>query len=145
MYLLLFDGGFRKVSEREPGRGSIGVVLRDPRDRAVPGGEISEEIERVPDQQSAEFRALIEGLHLARRKKISYVAVFSNSRTLVNQINERVGVGDEDQEDLCEEAIRELKRFEGWQISWIPQEWNEDAHGLASDALDARESGDSIT
>jgi ribonuclease HI len=139
-YLLLIDGGWR-----EPGRGSIGVVLKDPRDRDVPDGEISAEIEQVPAQQRAEFRALIEGLHLAHRKNIEYLAVFSNSMTLVNQVTGRFGIKDEDNDDLRSEASRELEKFTGWQISWIPKEWNLDAHGLASRAFEGDDGRDATT
>jgi hypothetical protein len=54
------------------------------------------------------------------------VAVFSDSRTLVNQVN-RLWKSSGHLAEYCEKAWNALAEFSGWQMSWIPRKWNERA------------------
>jgi len=73
-YLLNTDGGMvndgRRSSDDEPGEAAIGVVLRDSDDRPVTTFK-----ERIGPEtiQGAEYRALIEGLEIARGLKIGKI------------------------------------------------------------------------
>ena len=64
------------------------------------------------------------------QKRLPYVAVFSDSANVVNQItrgwnkNERATA-------LYDEAKEALKPFKAWQLSWVPREMNRDADKLS--------------
>ena len=60
---------------------------------------------------------------MAKDREVDFIATFSDSRTLVNQVNgvwERGG----DFRQLCEEACEILMRFKRVAVSWVPREWN---------------------
>ena len=65
---------------------------------------------------------------------MDYLAVFSDSRILVNQINRLSNAGDNlaKLRDKAEEALRD---FKGRQVSWVPRNWNKEADALANKAL----------
>lgn len=100
----------------------------------VDDGEISRTVGLIPDPHTVEYHALLAGIELARGRGIDYVAVFSDSRTLVNQVNNIWGRR-EHLEKLCLDAQEALSQFKGVQMSWIPREWNKRADELASQAL----------
>jgi ribonuclease H / adenosylcobalamin/alpha-ribazole phosphatase len=104
----------------------------------VEGAEFSRTIGPVPDPHSAEYQALLAGLELAKGHTIDYIVVFSDSRTLVNQVN---GLWkSKDHLARYEKQARvALKSFKGWQVSWIPREMNRDADALVDDALASAE------
>ncbi len=52
--------------------------------------------------------------------------MFSDSRILVNQVN-RLWNSSGHLSEYCETARNALAEFAGWQMSWIPREWNERA------------------
>lgn len=133
---LLFIDGSKDANDptTKKGKASIDVRLMDPSGRTEID-RISESIASVSQPHEAEYRALLAGLQLALNQSppLQYVAVFSDSRTVVNQVNgnwkSRGPLG-----KLRAEVIEMFKRFPptGVQVSWIPREWNE-AHKLASD------------
>src|SRR4051794_29623030 len=99
-YLLHIDGSNRK--------GTIGALLKEPNGTAISGAELSERIgSPVTGPTMAEYRALLRGLELAREHNVNYVAVFSDSRTLVNQVNRLSNAGD-NLAKLCDEAQEAL-------------------------------------
>src|SRR3954462_2785005 len=81
-YLLKADGsGTGTVGN--PAQGAIGVVLRDPDGQLI--REISKPI--VPAINTvAEYRALIEGLKLARSRGIQRIRVYLDSELVVEQV-----------------------------------------------------------
>ncbi len=83
-YLLFIDGGTRAS---EPGRaeGAIGVILQEP-DCGSVLATVAEKVGPVGSPHEAEYRALIRGLKLAAEKRLPYVAAFSDSANVVNQI-----------------------------------------------------------
>src|SRR6266550_2682223 len=90
-YLLQADGSGTGTIDN-PAQGAIGVVLRDP------DGHPIEDISRPIGpaiNTVAEYRALIEGLKLARRYKIQRIRVFLDSELVVDQVNGRAKVGKE--------------------------------------------------
>ena len=131
-YLLHIDGSNRK--------GTIGALLKEPNGTAIPGAELSERIGPVTGPTMAEYRALLRGLELARERNVNYVAVFSDSRTLVNQVNRLSNAGD-NLAKLCDEAQEALRSFKGSQVSWVPRSWNKEADALASKATGSNPPG----
>jgi ribonuclease HI len=137
LYLLHIDGGKRASAAGEMGDGAIGALLKEPNGTAIPGAELSERIGPVESPTTAEYRALLRGLELARERGVNYLAVFSDSRILVNQMNRLWNAGD-NLAPLRYEAEEMLKTFKGTQVSWIPRNWNKEADALVNTAFGTR-------
>src|SRR3954449_11826254 len=90
-YLLKADGSGTGTTDN-PAQGAIGVVLRDPDGQLIK--EISKPIGPAINTV-AEYRALIEGLKLARSRGIPRIRVFIDSETVVEQVNGRAKVDKE--------------------------------------------------
>ncbi len=130
-YLLNTDGSGTGTTEN-PAQGAIGVVLRDP--NGYPVAEISKWIGPVINTV-AEYQALIEGLKLARSRRIQRVRVFLDSEVVVDQVNGRAKVGKEHIKPLHTEACSLLQEFPNIRVSWVPRKWNAEADALATKAL----------
>ena len=115
----------------EKAEGAIGAVLKEPNGMLIEGATISERIGPVIDPHTAEYEALLRGLTLAKAHGVEYIAVFSDSRTVVNQVTERWDA-DDHLEDYAERASDALKSFADWQLSWIPRKMNQ----IADDQVD---------
>jgi len=87
-YLLNADGSGTGTTDN-PAQGAIGVVLRDPDGHRI--AEISKRIGPAINTV-AEYRALIEGLKLARSRGIQRIRVFLDSELVVDQVNDRAKV-----------------------------------------------------
>ena len=88
----------------------------------------------VGSPHEAEYRALIRGLNLAAEKGIRYIAAFSDSANVVNQIADRWNKNERAIE-LYEEVKKAFEPFKGWQLSWVPREMNRDADKLVDQAF----------
>jgi ribonuclease HI len=133
-YLLKTDGSGTGTTDN-PAQAAIGVVLKDP------DGHLIKEISRPIGpaiNTVAEYRALIEGLELARRYKIQRIRVFLDSELVVDQVNGRAKVGKEHIRPLHAEACSLLQGFPNHRVSWIPRKWNAEADALANKALPGR-------
>src|ERR1019366_7368092 len=130
-YLLNADGSGTGTTDN-PGQGAIGVVLRDPDGHLI--AEISKRIGPAINTV-AEYRALIEGLKLARSRGIQRIRVFLDSELVVDQLNGRAKVRKEHIRPLHTEACSLLQEFPNIRISWVPRKWNAEADALATKAL----------
>ena len=130
-YLLNADGSGTGTTDN-PAQGAIGVVLRDPDGHLI--AEISERIGPAINTV-AEYRALIEGLKLARSRGIQRIRVFLDSELVVDQVNGRAKVRKEHIRPLHTEACSLLQEFLNIRISWVPRKWNAEADALATKAL----------
>ena len=133
-YLLNTDGSGTGTADN-PAQGAIGVVLKDPDGHLI--AEISERIGPAINTV-AEYRALIEGLKLARRREIQRIRVFLDSELVVDQVNGRAKVGKEHIRPLHAEACSLVQEFPNIRISWVPRKWNAEADALATKALVGR-------
>ena len=133
-YLLNTDGSGTGTIDA-PAQGAIGVVLRDPDGHPI--AEISKRIGPAINTV-AEYRALIEGLKLARSRGIERICVFLDSELVVDQVNGRAKVGKEHIRPLHTEACSLLQEFPNIRISWVPRKWNAEADALATKALPGR-------
>jgi ribonuclease HI len=131
-YLLFIDGG-KRANEQGQAEGAIGVILQEPDCGAVLVRE-AEEVGRVGSPLEAEYRALIRGLKLAAKEELPYIAVFSDSASVVNQVMDRWNKNERATE-LYEEAKEALRPFKRWQLSWVPREMNRDADKLVDQAF----------
>lgn len=86
----------------------------------------------------AEYRALIEGLKLARSRGIQRIRVFLDSELVVDQVNGRAKVLKVHIRPLHTEACSLLQEFPNIRISWVPRKWNAEADALATKALPGR-------
>jgi ribonuclease HI len=133
-YLLKADGSGTGTIDN-PAQGAIGVVLRDP------DGELVEKISKPIGpaiNTVAEYRALIEGLKLARSHGIQRIRVFLDSELVVDQVNGRAKVGKEHIRPLHAKARSLRQEFPDIRISWIPRKWNAEADALATKARPGR-------
>jgi ribonuclease HI len=130
--VLKTDGGIA-AEEGASGPAAIGVVLKDPKYRDV--DEISREIGWAKNHHVAEYKALIEGLELARRHGIDQIRVFLDSTLVVNTVNGDWKLEPEHLKDLCTMASVLVKEFADIKLCWVPREMNPEADALASRAL----------
>ena len=133
--MLHIDGGNKASAAGEMGRGCDWGPAQRTEWHRHPWAELSERIGPVESPTTAEYRALLRGLELARERDVNYLAVFSDSRNLVNQMNRLWNAGD-NLAKLRDEAEEALRDFKGWQVSWVPRIWNKEADALANKALD---------
>ena len=116
------------------GRAAIGALLRTR--RLVTVDQISKVIGPAT-HNVAEYRALIEGLKLARDYGIRRIRVFMDSELVVDQVNGVSAVRQARLSELHEVACSLVALFESIRISWVPREMNAEADRLVNDALDA--------
>ena len=130
-HLLKTDGSGTGTTDN-PAQGAIGAVLMGPDGQLIK--EISEPIGPAINTV-AEYRALIEGLKLARSRGIQRIRVFLDSELVVDQVSGRAKVGKEHIRPLHTEACSLLQEFPNIRISWVPRKWNAEADALATKAL----------
>jgi ribonuclease HI len=131
-YLLFIDGG-KRANEQGQAEGAIGVILQEP-DCGLVLATVAEKVGPVGSPHEAEYHALIRGLKLAAEKRLPYVAAFSDSANVVNQIT-RGWNKNERATELHEEVEEALEPFKRWQLSWVPREMNRDADKLVEQAF----------
>lgn len=131
-YLLFIDGG-KRANDQGQAEGAIAVILQEPDCGAVLA-RVAEKVGPVGSPHEAEYRALIRGLKLAAEKRLPYIAAFSDSATVVNQVTGRWNK-DERATELYEEVEEALEPFKTWQLSWVPREMNKDADKLVDRAF----------
>lgn len=129
-YLLKTDGSGHGTIDN-PAPGAIGVVLMDPDGHLI--DKISEPIGPAINTV-AEYRALIQGLKLARSREIQRIRVFLDSETVVEQVNRRWKVDKKHIRPWHAEACSLLQEFSNIRVSWIPRKWNAEADALATEA-----------
>ena len=88
----------------------------------------------------AEYRALIEGLKLAREHGIERIRVFMDSELVVDQMNGISAVRQAHLSALHEAANSLFALFASYRVSWVPREMNVEADRLVRDALGASSS-----
>jgi ribonuclease HI len=133
LYVLKTDGGITYEQGRASGQAAIGVVLKDPKYRDV--DEVSKAIGWARNHHEAEYRALIEGLNLARSHGIDRIRVFLDSTLVVNTVNGDWKLRPEHLRDLRATACLLVEEFADIKLCWLPREMNGEADALASTAL----------
>ncbi len=132
---LYTDGG----SRGNPGPAAIGMVIK------TPEGEVLEEkgkcIGRATNNE-AEYRALIEGLELAKKYKPEKLFCFLDSSLVVNQLNGHFKVKQPHLRQLVFEVRQAMAQLAGTSISFnhIPREENDHADSLLNQAFTKEQS-----
>ncbi|CAJ1502260.1 bifunctional RNase H/acid phosphatase [[Mycobacterium] holstebronense] len=125
------DGG----SRGNPGPAGYGAVVWSA-DRTSLLAEAKEAI-GVATNNVAEYRGLVAGLTEAARLGAAEVAVFMDSKLVVEQMAGRWKVKHPDLVTLHRQARELASRFDHVRYSWIPREKNSHADRLANEAMDA--------
>ncbi|MEB3020905.1 bifunctional RNase H/acid phosphatase [[Mycobacterium] crassicus] len=125
------DGG----SRGNPGPAGYGAVVWSA-DRADVLAEAKEAI-GVATNNVAEYRGLVAGLTEAARLGAAEVAVFMDSKLVVEQMAGRWKVKHPDLIPLFTRARELASKFDHVRYTWIPREKNSHADRLANAAMDA--------
>jgi probable phosphoglycerate mutase len=125
------DGG----SRGNPGPAGYGAVVLSA-DRATVLAESKQAIGRATNNV-AEYRGLIAGLDDAANLGAREVAVFMDSKLVVEQMSGRWKVKHPDLIELNAQARKLASRFDRVSYEWIPRERNKHADRLANEAMDA--------
>jgi ribonuclease HI len=99
---------------------------------------ISKPIGHVDNHHVAEFRALIEGLAMARRHGVDKIRVFTDSELLVRSVLDDVKLKSVEHQQLRDEARELYSKFNDGRLCWVPREMNIEADLLAGAALPIR-------
>lgn len=130
------DGG----SRGNPGPAGYGAVVWSA-DHSTVLAEAKEAI-GVATNNVAEYRGLVAGLTEAARLGAAEVAVFMDSKLVVEQMAGRWKVKHPDLIPLHRQARELASRFDHVRYSWIPREKNSHADRLANQAMDAAQKGE---
>ncbi len=130
------DGG----SRGNPGPAGYGAVVWTA-DRATVLAESKQAIGRATNNV-AEYRGLIAGLQEAVRLGATEVAVFMDSKLVVEQMAGRWKVRHPALAPLHAQARALASRFASVSYRWLPREKNAHADRLANEAMDAAEDAD---
>ncbi|MCX2713717.1 bifunctional RNase H/acid phosphatase [Mycolicibacterium sp. J2] len=125
------DGG----SRGNPGPAGYGAVVFSA-DRSAMLAERKQSI-GLATNNVAEYRGLIAGLEAAAEVGATEVAVFMDSKLVVEQMSGRWRVKHPDLLELHREAGQAARRFTSVSYEWIPRERNSHADRLANEAMDA--------
>ena len=124
------DGGARG----NPGPAAIAAVV------TTPDGEILEsrgEAIGTATNNVAEYRALLLGIELARRRGAEEVELIGDSELIVKQVNGEYRVKDAGLRPLYEQVRSALAGFDRWSIRHVRREHNAAADALVNETLDA--------
>lgn len=138
LYTLHTDGGVAAEEGQSSGEGAIGAVLKNSDNQLVEA--ISEPIGRVEASGVAEFRALVEGLKMAKRHGVDKIRVFMDSELVIQSVHNEVTLKSEELQKLQTEARELYRTFGDRRLTWVPREMNTEADLLASAALPIRPS-----
>jgi ribonuclease HI len=125
------DGGARG----NPGPAAVAAVATSP--EGEPLAERNAYIGQATNNV-AEYRALLLGLELARELGAAEVEVVNDSELVARQIGGEYKVKHAGLKPLYEEAMRELRDFDGWAVRAVRREQNARADALVNEALDER-------
>jgi broad specificity phosphatase PhoE/ribonuclease HI len=125
------DGG----SRGNPGPAGYGAVVWDA-DHSAVLAESKQAIGHATNNV-AEYRALLAGLDDAAKLGASEVAVFMDSKLVVEQMSGRWKIKHPDLKELHAQAQTLASWFERISYTWIPRERNTHADRLANEAMDA--------
>src|SRR6266511_1549017 len=136
LYTLHTDGGIVASPGQPAGEAAIGAVLKNSDNLLVQA--ISRPIGHAEDHHVAEFRALIEGLRMAKRHGVDKIRVFTDSELMVRSVLDDIKLKSAEHRGLREKARNLYSNFHDRKLSWVPREMNTEADWLAGAALPIR-------
>ncbi|MBU0766709.1 ribonuclease HI family protein [Patescibacteria group bacterium] len=127
---LFTDGG----SRGNPGQSAIGIIIEDPTEGKV----VREHAERIGIETNniAEYRALIEGLKIAKRYHPNRLVCFLDSELIVKQLKGEYRVKMPALKEFFAEIQELVTEFTSVEFHHIPRADNYRADALVNKALD---------
>ena len=146
------DGALRLIIRTDgaargnPGPASAGAVLidasrPDARDPRAPADASISEYLGVQTNNVAEYTGVVRALELARELGAREVAMFLDSKLIVEQLAGRWRVKDAKLIPLWEAARSTLRSFDRWSAVHVPRAQNSAADALANEAIDRAQAG----
>ena len=120
-HTLYFDGSSLDRGRRGGPGGSAGAAIL-----LGPEGEVARTsvFLRSGDSSSAEYTGLLSGLDLVLSRGIHAVAIFGDSRVVIDHIKRFKNPKRKDLIELRDEAFIRLSQIETWTLHWIPRSRN---------------------
>ena len=131
MTLKLFaDGG----SRGNPGPGACGFIILDEEENEVTrGGEFFNHC----TNNFAEYQGLKQGVKAALAKGITRLQIYLDSQLVVKQIKGEYKIKNLSLKPIYEETKKMLKKFEHYEIDFVPRKYNQAADEIANQIMDA--------
>lgn len=120
------------ASRGNPGPAAIGATIKDEQGKLI--ARISQRIGQATNNQ-AEYRAVIAALEEATRLGAKQVDMNSDSQLVVRQINGEYRVKKSTLKPLYQQAKKLQSLFNGFTITYIPRQQNQEADNLANMAF----------
>jgi len=118
-----------------PGPSAIGATIKDEQGKLI--ARISQRIGRATNNQ-AEYKAIIAALEEAAKLGAKQVDISSDSQLVVRQINGEYRVKKAGLKPLYQQVKKLQSLLDGFTITYIPRQQNQEADNLANMALRAR-------
>jgi len=128
MYRIQTDG----ASRGNPGPASVGYVISDSAGNELYGNAMSVD---EGTNNMAEYLGVIFGLRSVINLGIKRISVYCDSELVVNQVNGKYKVVNEEMKAYCEEVKSLLKELRECEVKWIPRGENLRANQLAQEIL----------
>ncbi len=123
------DGGARG----NPGPGAIGVAVLDEKKKVIK--EIGKYIGKSTNNE-AEYKAVLEGLRVAKDLKGSEIIFYIDSLLVVSQLNGKFKVKEPRMKTFFNEAKLIEKNFKSVKYTHVPREKNYIADKIVNEVLD---------
>jgi len=120
------------ASRGNPGSAAIGATIKDEQGKLI--AHISQRIGQATNNQ-AEYRAVIAALEEATRLGAKQVKMNSDSQLVVKQINGEYRVKKAALKPLYQQVKRLQNLLDGFTITYIPRQQNQEADNLANIAF----------
>ncbi len=120
------------ASRGNPGSAAIGATIKDEQGKLI--ARISQRIGQATNNQ-AEYRAVIAALEEATRLGAKQVKMNSDSQLVVKQINGEYRVKKAALKPLYQQVKRLQSLLDGFTITYIPRQQNQEADNLANMAF----------
>jgi ribonuclease H / adenosylcobalamin/alpha-ribazole phosphatase len=124
-----FDGGCRP----NPGLGSYGYRIKIGKTVHKHGGLLGSTTSNI-----AEYCGLISALRRCRTLGVTDIAVYGDSKLIVQQVNKRWKTKNKRLIVLCRIVRDLLRQFKKWKIYWVPREHNAWADSIAEEVRSER-------
>lgn len=131
VYSLYSDG----ASRGNPGDSGAGIIIKDAQGRTV---KRVRKYLGVGTNNSAEYKALLLGIKIAKSIGIKKLNVYLDSEIVARQIKGEYRVKEPGLKILHRKVLQIMRHFDKINIMKIPRELNREADLLANEAIDGR-------
>ena len=120
------------ASRGNPGPSAVGAIVY-----SSSGEEVLSVAKKIGHATNnvAEYRAVLEGMRLARELRVREITIRLDSELVARQLAGQYRIRNADLEALAREVSEEARRFERCRFEHVPREQNKSADRLANEAL----------